>query len=208
MAHQSWRQLLHKNPGHSAWYVERFRTMAQAGDDLDGEARFIDALAHREARILDAGCGPGRVGGVLAAQGHTVVGVDLDPVLIDAAHEDWPGPTWLVRDLAHLDLPADGIDEPFDVIVCAGNVMAFVEIADRVRVLERLGAHLAPEGRIAIGFGAGRGYPFDDFRADVATAGLAVDLELATWDVRPFTPDSDWLLALLRHPAPAPAPSS
>ena len=70
---------------HSEWYVERFRTMAAAGDDLAGEARMIDAMVPRGARILDAGCGPGRVGAELHARGHEVVGVDVDPVLIEAA---------------------------------------------------------------------------------------------------------------------------
>ena len=76
MVEQSlWMQKVAANPGHSQWYIDRFRSMAQAGKDLDGEARFIDAMAPRGARILDAGCGPGRVGGYLAAAGHDVVGV-------------------------------------------------------------------------------------------------------------------------------------
>ena len=59
--------------------------MEAEGRDLAGEARFVDALAPRAARVLDAGCGPGRVGAFLHALGHTVVGVDVDPVLIVAA---------------------------------------------------------------------------------------------------------------------------
>jgi SAM-dependent methyltransferase len=198
---QTWRELIEENPGHSAWYVERFRKMAEAGDDLAGEARMIDAMAPRGARILDAGCGPGRVGGLLALHGHDVVGVDLDPVLIAAAEEDWPGPTWLVGDLAELDLPALGIADGFDVVVCAGNVMAFVDPAARVDVLRSLAGHLRAGGRIAIGFGAGRGYAFDEFRADVAAAGLVVQLELSTWDLLPLAADSDFLVAILGRPS-------
>ncbi|WP_205873207.1 class I SAM-dependent methyltransferase [Mycobacterium camsae] len=199
MAEQSlWMQKVAADPGHSHWYVERFRSLARAGDDLVGEARLVDALAPRAARILDAGCGPGRLGGYLASVGHQVVGVDVDPVLIEAAEQDHPGPSWLVADLAELDLPAQGIDEPFDVIVSAGNVMTFLAPSTRVAVLARLRAHLAGGGRAVIGFGAGRNYAFGEFLDDVAQAGFTPDLLLSTWDLRPFGDDSEFLVAILR----------
>lgn len=199
MVEQSiWMQKVAADPGHSHWYVERFRAMARAGDDLLGEARLVDAMAPRGAHILDAGCGPGRLGGYLAAAGHRVVGVDVDPVLIEAAEHDHPGPSWLVGDLAELDLPARGIAEPFDVIVSAGNVMAFLAPSTRVQVLGRLRAHLRHGGRAVIGLGAGRGYEFGQFLDDAAAAGFAQELLLSTWDLRPFTDESDFLVALLR----------
>jgi hypothetical protein len=61
-----------------------------------------------------------------------------------------------------------------------------------------LRAHLAGEGRAVIGFGAGRNYAFGDFLDDVAHAGFTPDLLLSTWDLRPFTGDSDFLVAILR----------
>ncbi|MGD9749906.1 MAG: class I SAM-dependent methyltransferase [Acidimicrobiia bacterium] len=194
-----WVEKTRQDPGHSTWYVERFRKMAAEGADLAGEARFIDAVVGRGARILDAGCGPGRVGGELHRRGHTVIGVDVDPVLIEAAGVDHPGPTWLVGDLAELDLPAAGITEPFDAIVSAGNVMTFLAPSTRTEVLTRLGRHLADQGRLVVGFGAGRDYGFDAFRADAAEAGLAIELELSSWDLRPFTPASEFLVAVLRR---------
>ncbi|MCA2266664.1 class I SAM-dependent methyltransferase [Mycobacterium marseillense] len=193
-----WMQKVAADPGHSQWYIERFRAMARAGDDLAGEARFVDAMAPRGARILDAGCGPGRLGGYLADAGHQVVGVDVDPALIAAAEHDHPGPRWLVGDLAELDLPARGIAEPFDVIVSAGNVMTFLAPSTRVQVLGRLRVHVADDGRAAIGFGAGRDYDFDVFLNDAADAGFAIDVLLSTWDLRPFTDQSDFLVAILR----------
>ncbi len=193
-----WMQKVAADPGHSDWYIERFRAMARAGDDLAGEARLVDAMAPRGARILDAGCGPGRLGGYLATVGHDVVGVDVDPALIAAAEQDYPGPRWLVGDLAELDLPARGIAEPFDVIVSAGNVMAFLAPSTRAQVLGRLRAHVADDGRAVIGFGAGRDYEFAEFLGDAAAAGFAPDLLLSTWDLRPFAEDSDFLVAILR----------
>lgn len=199
MVEQSiWMQKVAADPGHSHWYVERFRSMARAGEDLAGEARLVDAMVPRGARILDAGCGPGRLGGYLAEAGHDVVGVDVDPVLIEAAEHDHPGPRWLVGDLAELDLPARGITEPFDVIVSAGNVMTFLAPSTRVQVLGRLRGHLRADGRAVIGFGAGREYEFTRFLDDAAEAGLTPDLLLSTWDLRPFTDDSDFLVAILR----------
>lgn len=199
MVEQSiWMQKVEADPGHSQWYIERFRAMERAGKDLAGEARLIDAMAARGAHILDAGCGPGRVGGYLAAAGHDVVGVDVDPALIAAAEEDHPGPRWLVGDLAELDLPARGIDEPFDLIVSAGNVMTFLAPSTRTQVLGRLRAHLATEGRAVIGFGAGREYEHGDFLDDATAAGLAPDLLVSSWELRPFTEDADFLVAILR----------
>ncbi|KUI16877.1 SAM-dependent methyltransferase [Mycobacterium sp. GA-1285] len=198
VAQSLWMQKVAADPGHSHWYIERFRAMARAGDDLAGEARLVDALAPRGAHILDAGCGPGRLGGHLAAAGHRVVGVDVDPALIEAAEQDHPGPQWLVGDLAELDLPARGIAEGFDVILSAGNVMTFLAPSTRGEVLTRMRAHLKDDGRAVIGFGAGRDYAFADFLADASNAGLAQDLLLSTWDLRPFTEHSDFLVAILR----------
>ncbi len=194
----AWVRMTQEDPEHSNAYVQRFRILAEQGTDLVGEARLVDAMLARGSRVLDAGCGPGRVGGHLFDVGHDVVGVDVDPVLIAAAEEDHPGPRWLVGDLAELDLPAQGIAEPFDAIVSAGNVMAFLAPSTRRAVLARLRAHVAPDGRAAIGFGAGRGYDFEDFLTDAASAGWAPDLLLSTWDLRPFDPDAEFLVAILR----------
>lgn len=183
-----------ENPGHSRWYIERFRALAATGQDLHGEARLIDAMADRGARILDAGCGPGRVGGRLHELGHQVVGIDIDPELIAAAEHDHPGPLWIVGDLATVDLgPGD-----FDLIVSAGNVLTFVEVSSRRAVLANLAGLLAADGRLVVGFGAERDYAFDEFEADAVSAGLRFDLRLATWDLRPWTPESDFLVAVLR----------
>jgi SAM-dependent methyltransferase len=193
-----WTKLVRTNPGHSQWYVDRFRQMAEAGEELGGEARFLDAMLARGSRVLDAGCGTGRVGARLGAAGHDVVGVDLDPVLVAAAEADHPDCRWLVGDLAELDLPARGIAESFDAIVCAGNVMTFVAPGTRVEILRRMRGHLRENGRIAIGFGAGRGYDFTQFLADVTAAELTPDLLLSTWDLRPFTERADFVVAVLR----------
>ena len=189
----AWVRMTQADPGHSAAYVERFRRLAAGGMDIVGEARLVDAMLPRGSRVLDAGCGPGRVGGYLASVGHDVVGVDVDPVLVAAAADDHPGPRWLVGDLAELDLP-----DRFDVVVCAGNVVTFLAPSTRGEVLRRFRAHLAPGGRAVVGFGAGRDYAFDAFLDDARAAGLEPDLLLSSWHLHPFTAESDFLVAVLR----------
>jgi SAM-dependent methyltransferase len=194
----AWTRTIAADPEHSHRYAARWRRLAAEGHDLDGEARMLDAMVGRGSRILDAGCGTGRVGGRLAALGHTVVGVDVDPALIDYASTDFPDATWLVTDLALLDLPAEGVAEPFDLIFAAGNVVGFLAPSTRVPALENLRDHLAEDGRLVLAYGAGRGYPFKDFFADLTTAGLTLDVALSTWELHPFSDQSDFLVAIAR----------
>lgn len=185
--------------GHSQWYVERFRRMAADGEDLAGEARLVDAMVPPGARVLDAGCGTGRVGAVLHARGHAVVGVDADPVLIDAARADHGGPTWLVADLAELDLPSMGITEPFDAAVLAGNVMVFVAPDTEAEVLRRVGQHVREDGFVIVGFHVDRHLTLSDFERYVAAAGLRVEHRFATWDLRAWHDAADFAVSVLRH---------
>ncbi|BCL17052.1 class I SAM-dependent methyltransferase [Micromonospora sagamiensis] len=191
------RWVTETGPDHSRWYIDRFRRLAAEGADLTGEARLLDAMVRPGARILDAGCGTGRVGAALADRGHTVVGVDADPALVEAARADHPGPTWLVADLAELELPG----EPFDAAVVAGNVMAFVAPGTEREVLRRLATHLRPDGVLVVGFGTDRGYPLADFDADASAAGLHREHRFATWDLRPWRADADFAVTVLRRPA-------
>ena len=145
----TWKDITTANPAHSENYAQRWKAFVAQGKDIDGEARLIDATVPRHARILDAGCGTGRVGGYLARRGHEVIGTDLDPILIGHAKEDFPDATWLVGDLSEDEIPAHDID----VAVCAGNVMGFLDPAGRAPALENIFRALRPGGRLFVGFG-------------------------------------------------------
>ncbi|MFN2320474.1 MAG: class I SAM-dependent methyltransferase [Dermatophilaceae bacterium] len=186
------------DPEHSRWYIERFRSMAAQGEDLQGESRLIDVLAPRGARLLDAGCGPGRHGGHLARLGHRVVGVDIDPALIAAARADHPSATWIVADLATLDLTEHGEGEPFDGAFVAGNVMDFVTEQHQAAAVERIAAHVGPGGFVVIGCRVGRGFTPGDLDAASVTAGLLLEHRFATWDLQPWHEGASFAVSVLR----------
>ena len=200
---RTWRQIVAADPEHSHRYARRWDDMVAEGRDIDGEARLADAMAPRGAQILDAGCGQGRLGAYLARRGHHVVGVDLDPVLVDVARAATPEARWEVADLA-----SDGwAPGPFDLAVSAGNVLAFVDPADRETVLRNLAARLAGPGqgtggctgRLVVGFGLDRGWTLERFERDADAAGLRPVHRFGTWDLEPFDgADADgFLVAVL-----------
>ena len=198
---QTWKKIVEADPEHSRRYARRWDDMIAEGVDIDGEARLADAMAPRGARVLDVGCGQGRMGVYLHARGHRVTGVDIDPYLVDRACEQCPDATWEVADLAD-DGWAAG---PFDLAVSAGNVLAFVDPADRGAVLANLTARLAPAsestdgqpGRLVVGFGLDRGWTREEFDLDAERAGLRVEQRWSTWDLRPFDDDSGFMVAVL-----------
>ncbi len=188
-------------PGHSQWFIERFRSLEADGADLLGEARFADMLADRGSRILDAGCGLGRTAHALHEAGHTTYGVDVDPALLEAAREDHPGPTYLVADLVDLSLDHVG-GEPVDLVVCAGNVLVFLAEGTERRVLERMCAVTRSGGRVVIGCRDQDTYPFTRYDEDLrslADRGIAtVEHRFATWHLDPVEPDSAFAVTVLR----------
>jgi trans-aconitate 2-methyltransferase len=104
----------------------------------------LDRLELRgDERVLDAGCGTGRVTAALVERlprGH-VVAVDGSPSMVEQARERLgPDVEVFVADLVELEL-----DEPVDAIL---STATFHWIPDHDRLFERLFAALRPGGRI------------------------------------------------------------
>ena len=161
-------------------YDERWRKMAASGQSLHGEADFVTRWVPTGA-VLDAGCGTGRVAIELAARGFDVVGVDANNDMLVAALEKAPALRWILGDLAALSL-----EETFDAVVMAGNVMIFVVPGTEAEVVRRCAAHLRPGGRLIAGFQLGRGYEPDVFDLHAQAAGLHLEHRFASWDEDPF----------------------
>jgi hypothetical protein len=110
----------------------------------------------------------------------------------------------VVADLAELDLARLGVAQPFDVVVCAGNVMPYLAPGTEVEVLRGFAAHLVPDGVALVGFGTTRGYDLADFDRHVTNAGLNLEQRFATWDLRPWIGHGDFAVSVLRLPVRGP----
>jgi SAM-dependent methyltransferase len=177
-----------------AEYADRFRRLVAEGKDIDGEARLVDALAPRHARILDAGCGAGRLAAYLAGQGHDVLGIDIDPLLVAAGQEQYPGLPLQQLDLRKVS-PELG---SFDIVASAGNVMVYLEPGSERSVLEALASVLRPGGRAVFGFATDRAYTHDQLDLDAASVGWTHEARWATWQLDPVTDGADWAVSLYR----------
>jgi SAM-dependent methyltransferase len=185
-------------------YAEVFEDLIARGEDIDGEARLADVLAPRNARILDAGAGLGRVAAALARRGHDVTAVEKDPDLVARSQRLFPDVRVVTADILQLSpelLAEHGRPSAYDVVVVVGNVMVYLADDTEVRALSVLRDLLAPGGRMLVGFNPAKGpahsrdYPLTDFRAHVRAAGLVVQHEFGTYDLAP--PGGDYAVTVL-----------
>jgi SAM-dependent methyltransferase len=191
----TWRVVARGSFGGDAYagsYAERFDAVADR-PDAHGEADLVASLLPPRARVLDAGCGTGRVAARLAQQGFDVAGVDVDESMVVQARRRWPDLAWTVCDLGALTAPAT----PYDLVVMAGNVVPFIEPDALGRTVGALADQLAPGGLLVAGFGTDlahlpAGAPVVPLRAyDEACvgAGLALVERHAGWGREPWPAD-------------------
>lgn len=180
-----------------AAYDRRFERLAASGADVHGEAALVDSYG--PGSVLDAGCGTGRVAIELHRRGHLVVGVDVDPGMLEAARDKAPAFEWVEGDLTD---PGLGFGRSFDVVVLAGNVLIFVPPGTEGLVIANAARWLAPGGRLVTGYSL-RPRGLDPTRHDAfaAAAGLELEDRWSTWDRRPFGPGDDYAVTVHRRPA-------
>ena len=108
----------------------------------DEVATFLRHYVPDGSRILDAGCGTGHYCGRFAADGFEVVGIDLDPQMIDVARRKYPASTF--RCLNVLDVRS--LVGPFDFVFCIGNVAAHLTQDEFARFAGDVAKILRPGG--------------------------------------------------------------
>jgi SAM-dependent methyltransferase len=203
-----WRRVAtaQHGPAYAEAYAERFRALAAEGEDVHGEARCVQRLVPPPARVLDAGCGTGRVAVRLAQLGYEVLGTDADAAMLEVARRDHPHLPWLVADLAALT-PAQAGGR-FDAVLLAGNVVPFLA-GSLGASAQRCAQLLRPGGLLVAGFGLDEEHlpegcepvPLAVVLSAFETAGLALEQRWATWDGSAAAEESGYAVLVLRAPA-------
>ena len=164
-------------------YDARWVQLEAEGRNPHGEVDLVDEFLAGSGRVLDAGCGTGRLAIELDKRGYKVVGVDIDSEMISGARAKAPHLEWHQLDLATFDLEAS-----FDVVVMAGNVMLFTEPGTEPAVVKRCALHVAFNGALISGFQLRPGdYGLDHYDDDCAAAGLTFSKRYSTWERDPYT---------------------
>ena len=172
-------------------YQARFDALIAQGVDVHGEADFVSSLQPQS--VLDAGCGTGRVTIELARRGLEVVGVDLNPSMIETARARAPDLDFRIAQLVDLTL-----DRTFDVVVMAGNVPLFTEPGTQSALVAGCARHVASGGHLVAGFQLDRGYSLEEYDDACTRAGLALAERYATWDREVFDADAAYAVSVHR----------
>jgi SAM-dependent methyltransferase len=185
-------------------YAARLSKLEASGAAMHGEADLISAYSPR--RVLDAGCGTGRVALELARRGIDVVGVDIDDSMLRVAHRlaaalDGSAPRFVRADLADAGaLLTIGVEPAsFDVVVMAGNVLLFVVPGTEQAVVTNLARAVEPGGMLIAGFSlvADR-IDLAQFDAFASAVGLTLDARFATWDRTAWEGGGDYAVSVHR----------
>ena len=184
----------------AAEYDQRWVEAEAAGKDVHGEAAFVAAVTPAGGRVLDAGCGTGRVAIELARRDFAVVGVDLDTRLLAGARAKAPELPWVLADLASSRLSEALGRSQFDTIVAAGNVMIFLEPGSEGVVIGNLAGLLGSGGMLVAGFQLDGHLDLADYDAHCAAAGLTLSGRWATWDRERWQDGGDYAVSLHLRP--------
>jgi len=189
---RSWQE---SDVPRGAAYDRRFDDLAAGGIDVHGEAALVDSYG--PGSVLDAGCGTGRVAIELSRRGHEVLGVDVDPAMLEAARAKAPDLDWVEGDLTDPELE---LGRTFDIVVMAGNVLIFVPPGTQGRAIANAARWLVPGGRLVAGYSVHAG-DFGPTQHDdlAARAGLMLEDRWSTWDRQPFAAPGRYAVSVHRR---------
>lgn len=106
--------------------------------------RYRDQLA---GRVLELGCGAGRVTGYLADIAQSVHGIDLSHEMVEYSRRRYPRATFDQGDLRDMTAIAD---RSWDAVVAAYNVIDVLSDGARAKLLDEIARVLVPGGLLVM----------------------------------------------------------
>ena len=173
-------------------YEARWDRLESQGEQVHGEADFVGRYAAK--RVLDAGCGMGRVGLELARRGYDVVGVDNDDDMLRRARARGTDASWVLGDLTSIRF-----EQPFDTIVLAGDVLVFVEPSRRHLVVPNLVEALVEGGNLICGSSFSPPYDLRGYDEWCHHAGLELIERYGTWERDPYRENRNYAVSVHRR---------
>lgn len=149
----------------SRWARGRF--VAEYANRALRPAEVVVLVRHREAlagRVLELGCGAGRVTGYLAAFARHVTAIDVSPAMVERCGRDFPEVEARVGDLRDLSAYEPG---SFDAVVAAYNVVDVLDDTERRRLLDAVHGVLAEGGLLVMSSHNEAHIPFNRKPTDV-----------------------------------------
>ncbi len=126
-------------------------------DETAAEVAFFERAFKRFAkgdvrRLLEPGCGSGRLVAAMAARGYELAAVDLSEPMLAYLRRRLRR-RGLAAELVHGDMTRMEFDEPFDAAFCTFNTFRHLtRQADAVSHLRSVAANLRPGGLYLLGF--------------------------------------------------------
>lgn len=128
-------------------------TRAEAPLDRAMLDAFAAAVSEQDdPRVLDAGCGTGRISRYVAERGCRTEGVDLSPGMVALARREQPGQPFAVASLTALPYP----DDRFAGVLLWYSII-HTPPAGQARIFAEAARVLRPGGHLLVGFQAGEG---------------------------------------------------
>ena len=97
-------------------------------------------------RLLELGCGTGRVAGPLAKLGYQVTGLDINPEALLTARRNASGPQYIVLDQQYVGR----MDWQFDAAIVLWNSLGFVDRSTDLSTLTGLAKVVRPGGKLIL----------------------------------------------------------
>jgi len=180
-------------PGHDVYHLQ-----------LNWPA-FHDLLPAPGRQTLDVGCGEGRVGRALSAEGHRVVGIDSSPTLLELAREAGGYEQLVCGDASALPWEAG----TFDLAIA---YMSLQDVDDLRGAVDEVARVLEPGGRLCLAIVHPLNRPpaaleeyFEEhrFAEEVERDGLSMTFESIDRPLETYTralSDAGFLIEQLREP--------